>query len=156
MKSILCMTLAMASLAAAESIPSFLGTWKGTATTVICGKTTGTTTISMRLSDESYRSAGQVSGPLTLSGSEVGYVALDYDKATQELRTSLGSRVWRVGNIRGAANPFTEYNMTLKAGESYAGVGRFQSLTGILTKADAGCSNMGDLGATLKVVLKKQ
>jgi len=77
MKTILCVTLAMASVATAQSIPSFLGTWKGTAATAICGKVTGSTQVTVRLSDEGYRGTGQISGPMTLSGAEAGFLALD-------------------------------------------------------------------------------
>jgi hypothetical protein len=157
---ILCGALLAAPRAAAGN-PHFAGTWKGTAERTICGKAVASQQITLVLEDRTRTSpddaSAEVGGQLIIGSKTDGDVSLHFDAKTGTLSSTLGS----VGRTPGSpeyfiSNSNATYWLNLTAGDAWAGVGYFQSLSGRLTKPDFSCSVNSDRLDVLTVKLKKQ
>ena len=138
------------------STPHLAGTWKGTATRAICGRPAGTAHVELVLEDRAYKPAGQdlaqgnVTGTLAIDGAPQGTIIADYSAP------KLKAEVLAMQQVLQQKGPFTSYYFEFTAKDALAGVGYYQTLSGILEQKNSRCMNLGSEGEVLKVDLKKQ
>jgi len=139
------------------------GVWKGKALINICGNPSGSADVTLTLNDAGFwagiwsdknQQKGRVTGELTLNGAPQGSVIALYGGTrleTDDLATA--ARALRAGV---ETEKYSPYSLRLKAENPYAYIGFYQTLTGILHRASAGCPPWLDRGETLGVTLRKQ
>ncbi len=137
------------------------GTWKGSAQKSVCGQPAGSEELILVLRDKGYEPGpgvpfGDVSGDLVVGSGRDGILTLKYDAKTGKAASFIGS-VKRDDGLSASKNsPFSTYWTELQAGDPWAGVGLYQSLTGTLTRRNLTCLKLGDQGEVLTVKLTKQ
>ena len=155
MKSILCLTLAAAGLAAAGN-PTFPGTWTGSGTVSYCHRNSLqiVKNITLRVSDQGYKGAGEVFAYLSIEGVEKGIVVLDYNGPRKQLESNAVSRPQ--GGLLGKTSPYADFWFTLDAQDPWRGFGNYMTLKGTMARPNPGCPSAGDRGEVLSVTFKKQ
>lgn len=175
MKRVMLLALPFAALAVAmpawaqAHAPSLGGKWVGTAQVTTCGAHPGTAEVVLRLDDKGYNppthvegetGMGNVSGPVEVDGKNDGIVALNYDPTSGAFESAIGSlrpeQPDEIGHITFVKSPFATYWVKLKPGDAWMGVGKFQTLTGTLSRPSLQCMAQLDAGQVLRVTLKKQ
>jgi hypothetical protein len=153
-KSTICCWMLLAAPAFAGD-PHLSGTWVGTAEHQICGQPASSREITLILHDAGnsphLAGAEDINGDLTVGSAASVPVTLGYDAKTARVTGSPTSAFSFFEQPSGPA-----YQLQFQAGEAWAGVGYYQSLTGTVSQFNAYCADRGNRGEVLTVTLKKQ